>query len=65
MNKELLVIVYHHGTVNNHLQIGTNYSSGAERSMCNKFGSLLSFILDKIVLSFLIGNFRMRDFDWC
>jgi len=40
MKKELLVIVYHHGTVNLHLQLGTNYSSGAERCMRNKFGFL-------------------------
>ncbi len=27
-------------------QIGTNHSSGAERSMCNKFGKLLFFIIN-------------------
>jgi len=37
MNKELLVIVNHHVTVN-FSQVGTHYSSGAERSMRNKFG---------------------------
>jgi len=45
MNKELLVIVYHHGTVKINLQIGTNHSSGTERSVCNKFGYLLSLLL--------------------
>ena len=50
MKKELLVIVYHHGTVNLHLQLGTNYSSGAERCMRNKFGFLFYFIVDNTVL---------------
>ena len=37
MKQQLLVIVNHYVTVNLS-QMGTNHSSGAERSVCNKFG---------------------------
>lgn len=63
MNKELLVIVYHHGTVKIIFQLGTNYSSSTERCMRNKFGCLLIFIVDKNTqfCKILEGCFRMRD----
>jgi len=38
MKKELLVIVYHHDTVDLLSQEGTNYSSGAESGIRNKLG---------------------------
>jgi hypothetical protein len=66
MNKELLVIVFYHGTVKINLQIGTNHSSDAERSVCNKFGYLLSFLQITFfsVLHIMVGTcLRMRDFD--
>jgi len=65
MNKELLVIVNHHVTVN-FSQVGTYYSSGAENYMCNKFGQPL-FFYSRFTLNLVTmkGGLRMYDFDWC
>ena len=44
--------------------MGTNNSSGAERSVCNKFG--VSYRLSRRGSSSdFVGYLRMRDFDWC
>lgn len=57
-NREIL----RHGEYSS--QTGTNHSSGAERSVRNKFGycQLLVKLLGLIILA---TNLRMRDFDQC
>lgn len=45
--------------------MGTNYSSGAERSVCNKFGILSGLSRQLVDPSDFMEYLRMRDFDWC
>lgn len=42
-------------------QLGTNYSSGAERSMCNKFDLEESFLIVNYYYTLFFDDLRMCD----